>query len=33
MLNVPTGTEFLIQILILIGIAVIIAGIIKCIKF
>ena len=33
MLNAPAGTEFLIQILILIGIAVIIAGIIKCIKF
>lgn len=33
MLNAPAGTGFLIQILILIGIAVIIAGIIKCIKF
>ena len=33
MLNAPAGTEFLIQILILIGIAVIIAGIIKFIKF
>ena len=33
MLNAPTGTEFLIQIFILIGIAIIIAGIIKCIKF
>ena len=33
MLNAPAGTEFLIQIFILIGIAIIIAGIIKCIKF
>lgn len=33
MLKAPAGTEFLIQILILICIAVIIAGIIKCIKF